>query len=172
MIQETRIPRNATELRSFLGIAGYFRRFVKGFAIIAASLHAATSTMVRFEWNDRMNDSFKNVKEKITSPPVLTFPNFKASFIVETGASSVALGVVLAQKKEDGKIHPVYYSSRTMNDAERKYSACKREALAVVFALKNYRLYLLSSKRFQVITDQQALKKGFMMKDIHGLVAR
>ena len=165
-------PQNATELRSFLGIAAYYRRFIKGFAEISAVLHEASSTKRGFTWTDEMRVAFDTLKERLTSPPLLAFPDFDAPFVVETDASSVAIGAVLAQKKEDGKVHPIQYASRTMTAAERNYSACEREALAVIFALKKFRVYLLSSIPFTLITDHQALRYAFQKKDVHGRLAR
>ena len=119
-----------------------------------------------------MQEAFEEVKKKLTSPPVLAFSDFEKSFVVETDASSVDVGAVLAQHKEDGKCHPVQYASRTMNDAEKKYSACEREALAVILALKKFRVYLLSTQKFILVTDHQALQYAFRKKDIHGRLAR
>ena len=106
--------------------------------------------------------AFEGLKLKLTTPPVL----------VETDASSVAVGAVLAQKKEDKKTHPIQYASRTLSQAEREYSACEREAIAVIFALKKFRVYLLSSDSFTLVMDHQALQYAFKKKDIHGRLAR
>lgn len=108
----------------------------------------------------------------LTSPPVLAFPDFEKSFVVETDASSVALGAVLSQRKDDEKFHSVQYGSRTMNDPEKKYSACEREALAVILALNKFRVYLLSTQKFMLVTDHQALQYALQKKDIHGRLAR
>eukprot|EP00737_Agarophyton_chilense_P002014 gb/GEZJ01002279.1/.p1 GENE.gb/GEZJ01002279.1/~~gb/GEZJ01002279.1/.p1 ORF type:complete len:384 (+),score=41.68 gb/GEZJ01002279.1/:2514-3665(+) len=170
-IVEAPVPRNKTELRSFLGLAGYFRRFIRDFAKSSAALHATTSAK-KFEWSPEMQAAFEDLKKKMTTPPVLAFPDFDSPFIVEKDASSVALGAVLSQKKEDGKVHPIQYASRSMTPAERNYATCEREALAVVFALKKFLVYLLSSILFTVLTDHQALQHAFRKKDGHGRLAR
>ena len=90
-------PQNATELRSFLGLAGYYRRFIKGFAEIFAVLHEATSTKRVFTWTDGMRVVFDTLKVRLT-PPLLVFPDFYAPFVVETYASSVAIGAVVEKK--------------------------------------------------------------------------
>ena len=172
IIQEMKVPTNKTELRSFLGLAGYYRRFIKGFAQISATLHEATSRTKPFIWTHEMTSSFNDLKNRLVSPPILAMPNFSLPFVVETDASNVAVGAVLAQTQEDGKVHPVQYASRTMSAAERKYSACEREALAVVFALRKFRVYLLSDVPFVVVTDHHALSYAFKKKDIHGRLAR
>ena len=92
---------------------------------------------------------------------------------MQTDASSVAVGAALAQRKEDGK-HPVQYASRTMNDAKKKYSACERESLAVLFVLKKFRVYLLSTQKYVLVTDHQAvvqyraLQGGWKEKKLSG----
>ena len=99
-----------------------------------------------------MRSSFEELKRKLTTT-LLALPDFDVPFVVETDASCVAVGAVLAQKKKDGKIQPVQYAGRTMNKTERGYSACEREALAVIFALKKFGVFLLSTQRFLLITD-------------------
>ena len=96
VIKSAPIPVTTTEIRSFLGLAGYYRRFIRNFAEISACLHAATSGSKRFEWTEEMQAAFECLKEKLTTPPVLPFPNFEEPFVVETDASSVSLGAVLA----------------------------------------------------------------------------
>ena len=88
-----------------------------------------------------MQEAFDELRIKLTSLPVLAYPDLEKPFVVETYASSVSVGAVLDQKKEDGKIHPIQYASLTMNTSARKYSACELEALAVIFALKNIRVF-------------------------------
>lgn len=95
-----------------------------------------------------MSGAFEELKKSLTTPPVLAFPEFGRPFVVETDASEVALCAILAQKKDDEKVHPVHYANRTVNDAECRYSACETEALTVTFSLKKFRLHLLSSDPF------------------------
>ena len=172
VIRGEREPSTTKELRSFLGLASYYRRFIPKFAEISAPLHEATSTKRDYKWTDEMQKAFERLKFKLTSPPVLAFPDFDQPFVVETDASSVAVGAVLTQRKEDKRVQPIQYASRTMTSAERNYSACEREALALIFALKKFRVYLLSTQRFTLITDHQALQYAFKKKDIHGRLAR
>lgn len=170
-VREAPVPQDRGAVRSFLGLAGYYRRFIRDFAGISAPLHAATSTKVPFAWTKEAQNAFSTLKNALTSAPLLAFPDFEAPFIVETDASATAVGAILAQK-QDGLVHPIQYASRTLNDAERNYSACEREALAVIFALRKFRIYLLSSQPFELITDHQALRYAFMKKDVHGRLAR
>lgn len=102
----------------------------------------------------------------------MSLPDFDVPFAVEADASSVAVRAVLAQNKKNGKVNPLKYASRTMKKTERDYSACEREALAVIFAVKKFRVYLLSTQRFMLITDRQSLQYGFKKKEMHGRLAR
>ena len=102
----------------------------------------------------------------------MLLPIFEGSFIVETDASSGSLGSVLARKKEDGRIRPVQYAIRTITPAERSYSACEREALAVVVAPKKFRVYMPSSKPVSLITDYQEPQYALEKKDVYGRQAR
>ena len=108
---------------------------------------------------------------KRASPLVLTSPNFDQPFVVESDASSVAVGAILAQRKEDKRVHPIQYASRTMTSAERIHSA-EREALAVIPAPKTFGVYLLSTHTLTLITDHQALRYAFKRMDIYKRLAR
>lgn len=118
-----------------------------------------------------MQVAFDDLRCKLTSPPVLAFPDFEVPFIVETDASSVSVGAVLVQRKKKGKIHFIQFASRTMNELERNYSPCEWEALAVNFSLRKIHIYLLSFSPFKLITDYQALSYTFRKKDVHGRLA-
>ena len=170
-VRDAPTPTDKTGVRSFLGLAGYYRRFIKNFAGISAPLHPLTSPKTRFEWTPEAEEAFKTLKNALTSAPVLGYPDFDLPFIVETDASSHAVGAVLAQK-QGGRVHPLQFASRSLNSAEKNYSACGREAVAVIFALRKFRVFLLSSHRFDLVTDHQALRHAFAKKDIHGRLAR
>lgn len=171
-VKNAPVPTDKTQLRSFLGLCSYYRRFVKGFASIAAPLHAVTTPKGNFTWTDEMQRAFEDLKNRLCSPPIIAFPDFDTPFIVETDASSVGLGAVLAQKDEKGAVHPIQFASRTLRAAEKNYTVSEKEALAVIFALKKFRVYLLSDKEFTLFTDHQALKYAFTKPDVHGRFAR
>ena len=115
-------PRNLTELRRFLGMSSYYRRFVPNFLKIASPLQALTRKDVQFVWTTECARSFQMLKEKLTSAPVLSYPSFEKPFVLETDASIEGLGAVLPQSQEDGLLHPVAYASRSLTPAERNYS--------------------------------------------------
>ena len=113
-VQKFLIPRNFKELRSFLGLASYYRPFIEGFTKIAGQLFALTKKGAEFRWKDTYQQTFKRLKDMLTSAPVLIFPDFGKRFILETDASGLGLGAVLSQEQPDGLITPIAYSSRTL----------------------------------------------------------
>lgn len=118
-----------------------------------------------------MDDIFLKLKAKLVEPPVLGFPQFYETFIVETEASRLYLGALLSQKKES-KQNAIQLASFMMTAAERRWLACEREALADMFVLKHLRLYLLSFLLFKFITSHQPLQYAFRKRAIHGRLAR
>ena len=118
-----------------------------------------------------MQTAFEELKVKLTSAPVLSYPDYAKQFVVSTDASSRAVGAVLSQADENGRDHAIIYASRALSAAESNYSAFKREVLGVIFALKKFRHYL-TSNRFKLYTDHQVLKYVFNMKDPHRRIAR
>lgn len=165
-------PEDQSELRSFFGMVGYYRRFIKGFSNISASLYAVSSKKKTFVWTEEMDEAFQKLKQAMSSPPVLAYPDFYKHFIVETDSPQVPIGAVLAQKGENGLVHPVQYTSRTMKSTERFYDAFKRETLAVVFALRQFRVYLLSAHQFTLIFDHRSLKDTFKKKFMYERLTR
>ena len=110
-VKEFPVPTNVKAVRRFLGLASYYRRFVPNFAKVASPLHALTRQDVPFEWTAKCQQAFEKLKDLLTSTPVLAYLNFAAKFVLHTDASGESLGAVLEQE-EDGKLHPVAYTSR------------------------------------------------------------
>jgi hypothetical protein len=125
---------DVTEVRRFLGLASYYRRFVPKFASIAAPIHVLTKKNVPFQWTDECESAFNQLKVALSISPVLVYPRFGPghSFILETDASTVGLGAVLSQMREDGTIHPIAYSSRSVDKHERNYGISELETLGLV----------------------------------------
>lgn len=117
-----------------------------------------------------MKDAFELLKTRPTTPSVLIFPDFKDLVEVKIDASRVTFGAVSAQKKIDGKTHPIHYACHIMTVADQIFSACERETLAVIFALKKFCSYFLSFFSFHLTTDHQVLQYAFQEKEIHGLL--
>ena len=149
-------PSNLEQVRSVLGLAGYYRKFIPNFATVAAPLTDLTKKGSKFVWATPQQSVFSTLKRHLCSAPVLSYPHLDKEFFLQTDASDCGLGAVLAQKDSQGNEHVVAYASRTLNDRKKHYSAMEKEALAVVFATQNFRVYLLG-KPFQLITDNRAL---------------
>ena len=155
-------------MQQFIGLANYYRR---NFATIAKPLHLLTEKNVSFEWSRKAAEAFAQLKQRLTSPPVLAHPDFSLPFILHTDASSSGLGAVLSQKHADGKEHVVAYASRTLSKSERRYCATRRELLAVVVFTKQFRPYLLG-RHFTIHTDHGSLTWLHNFKDPDGQLAR
>ena len=155
-VQKWPTPRNLTELRSFVGLCSYYRRFISGFANLAAPLHALTRKNARFSWGSEQEEAFEKLKEKLTTAPILGMPRDEGTYYLDTDASDIGLGAVLSQE-QDGEEVVLAYASRIMSRAEQNYDVTRRELLAVVFGLKIYRQYLLG-REFVIRTDHSALQ--------------
>ena len=155
-IQEIPPPKTATEVRSFLGLAGYYRRYVKNFAAIAGPLHALTRKDAVFHWSAACQDAFDCLKTLLTISPITAFPDFSQSFRLYTDTSTAGLGAILAQVRE-GKDRIICCASRSLNQAENAYPATKLECLAIVWAIAKFRPYLMAMP-FEVYTDHYALQ--------------
>ena len=130
-------PRNVTDVRSFLGLAGYYRRFVKGFSIIASTLTKLLQKWVKFEWDDKCQSSFVQLKKILVEAPVLTQPTLGREYALYSDASKIGLGCVSMQ---DVKV--VAYASRQMKLHEQNYPTHDLELAAIVFTLKIWQHYL------------------------------
>lgn len=164
-------PKTVRQLRQFLGLASYFRRFVPNFATKVSPLYNLLKKDVDFDWSSDCQQAFQIIKDILTQRPVLKIYDPVAQTEVHTDASSVGLGAILLQKDEDGKLHPVAYYSRRTSPDESKYHSYDLETLAVVQALKHFRVYLLGIK-FKLITDCSAVRATMTKKEINPRVAR
>ena len=133
----------ATEVRSFMGLAGYYRRYVKNFAAIAAPLHPLTRKDAVFHWSEECQTAFDRLKTLLTTSPITAFPDFSQAFRLYTDDSTAGLGAILAQVR-DGKERIICCASRTLNQAEKSYPATKLECLAIVWAVAKFRPYLMA----------------------------
>ena len=139
-------PVNVGDLRSFLGICTYYRKFVKDFAKIAKPLHRLTEKNNSFVWNDECQEAFEKLKHSLTSAPILAHPDFRKNFILDTDASNFAMGAVLSQMDE-GQERVVAYASKALSKSERQYCVTRKELLAVVY-FKNYFKHYLFGRKF------------------------
>uniref|UniRef100_A0A1J3IVR9 Transposon Ty3-I Gag-Pol polyprotein n=2 Tax=Noccaea caerulescens TaxID=107243 RepID=A0A1J3IVR9_NOCCA len=154
-IEEWPIPVTQKQLRSFLGLANYYRRFIKGYSVIAKPL----STLLKkegFTWNPEADSAFQKLKLSLTTTPVLALPNFEKVFVVETDASNIGIGAVLMQDS-----HPICFISRALGPRHQALSVYEKELMAVVHAVQTWNAYL-AHRPFVIKTDQKSLK--FLME--------
>ena len=169
-VQQWPVPSKVTDVRSFLGLASYYRRFIQNFAEIAAPLHRLTAkTTEKFKWSHDCGLAFRTLKEKLVSAPVLAFPCFEQKFVLDCDASDYGLGAVISQRQDETE-QVIAYASRVLEDREHRYSTTKKEMLAMVYAIKHFRHYLYG-RPFTVRTDHNALKWLQSFKEPEGQVA-
>ncbi|XP_074276925.1 uncharacterized protein LOC141600582 [Silene latifolia] len=156
-------PTNVKGVRSFLGHAGFYRRFIKDFSKIARPLTELLAKDTPFVFSNRCLDAFNRLKEALTSAPIIQPPDWSLPFELMCDASDHALGAVLGQRK-DGKVHAIHYASKTLDDAQTNYSTTEKELLAVVFAMEKFRTYLVGAKVI-VFTDHVALRHLLIKKE-------
>lgn len=157
------LPRTPTEIKSFLGLVGYYRKFIRDFSKITQPLTACLKKKNKVVISPEYITAFEKCKELLVNAPLLQFPDFSKPFVLTTDASNVAIGAVLSQG-EIGSDKPIAYASRTLNDAETRYSTIEKELLAIVWAVKHFRPYLYG-RRFVIYTDHRPLTWLKSIKD-------
>lgn len=149
------LPKTPTEIKSFLGLVGYYRKFIKDFSKITQPLKNCLKKKNKVTITKEFVDAFEKCKELLTNAPLLQYPDFEKPFLLTTDASNFALGAVLSQGPA-GSDKPIAFASRTLNDAETRYSAIEKELLAIVWACKHFRPYLYG-KKFTILSDHRPL---------------
>ena len=127
-------PQSVHDVRSFLGLASYYRKFIKGFSQLAKPMTDLTRDKAAWSWGDAQDNSFKALKVAIATAPILRLPDFERQFVITTDASDVAIGAILEQDFGSG-LQPIAFSSRKLNSTEIRYSAYERELLGIVWAI-------------------------------------
>lgn len=150
-------PNSVTELRTFLGMISYYRRYLDSFSQLASPLHQLLCKAAKFVWTNTHETAFQTLKQKLTTAPLLAYPCFDKPFIVHTDASGKGIAAILSQIGEDKFEHPIIYASRTLSKSERNYSTTEQEGLAVIFALKTFRPFIYQQPT-TLYTDHVALK--------------
>ena len=150
-------PKGVHDVRSFLGLASYYRRFVRGFSEMARPLTALTRAGVEWEWSTPQHQAFNRLKLALTTAPVLKLPDFERQFVVTTDASDAAVGAILEQDFGNG-LQPVAFSSRKLNGAEMRYSAYEKELLGIVWALAQWKHYCRGPHSVVIQTDHAPLR--------------
>ncbi|GKC60522.1 putative nucleotidyltransferase, ribonuclease H [Tanacetum coccineum] len=157
-------PTNIKGVRSFLGHAGFYRRFIKDFSMISKPMTQLLMKDAKFIFSDDCKKAFNILKEKLTTAPIIISPNWNVPFELMCDASDFAVGAVLRQQI-DGKFKPIYYASKTLNNAQEHYTTTEKELLAFVFSFDKFCQYLVLSKTV-VYTDHSALKYLFSKQDV------
>ncbi|GJU67937.1 putative reverse transcriptase domain-containing protein [Tanacetum coccineum] len=160
-IKDWTSPKSPTEIRQFLGLAGYYRRFIEGFSKIAKPMTKLTQKKVKFEWGDKQEAAFQLLKQKLCSAPILALPEGSEDFIAYCDASKKGLGAVLMQREK-----VISYASRQLKIHEKNYTTHDLELGAVVFALKIWRHYLYGTK-CTVFTDHKSLQHILDQKELN-----
>ena len=164
-------PKNLREVRGFLGCVGYYRRFIEGYARMAMPLTELLKKDTPYAWTEIRQAAFEALKKRLVMAPILAAPDWEREFHVTVDASGWCLGAVLWQEDDERRERPIYYASRQMNPAEINYTTTEREALAMIYACKKFRHYLLG---YKVIfhTDHDALRYLVNKPDLSGRLAR
>ena len=164
-------PKSKRDVRSFLGLTSYYRRFILNYAFIAKPLHDLTKDDANFVFEPKHETAFETLKQALVSPPVLAFPDFEKPFIVSTDASGYGIGCVLKQLDETKRERVIAYASRVLRPEEQRYSTYKREFLGLRYATIIFRPYLYGTK-FVVHTDHQSLRHLRSKKAPNGWMQR
>ncbi|KAJ8050799.1 hypothetical protein HOLleu_04137 [Holothuria leucospilota] len=156
-IKQAKRPLTKTQLRSFLGLAGYYRRFIPNFAAVACPLTDCTKKGKpnKIVWEDSQEKAFRALKYKLTTQPILHLPNLQKEFILRSDASEIGVGAVLLQEDE-GEYFPVAFASKKLNKAQRAYSVIEKECFAIVWGVQKFETFLLG-REFVIQTDHQPL---------------
>ena len=164
-------PQSRKEVQQFLGLANYYRRFIKNFGTIAKPLHRLTEKNITFQWTDTCQQAFDNLRKCLMTSPILAHPDWSKSFILDTDASDCGIGAVLSQVNSDASECVIAYASRSLSRQEQRYCVTRRELLAVVEFVKHFREYLLG-RRFTLRTDHGSLVWLKNFKEPEGQLAR
>ena len=169
-VKDYPIPKNVDNVRSFIGLTSYYRRFIKGYAEIAKPLTELTQKENVWHWDAEQQSAFELLKRKLIEPPILAYPRFDTPFTLTTDSSSFSIGAVLSQV-QDNVERVVAFGSRTLSKAEQNYSTTERECLSIVHFINEYRHYLLG-RHFTVISDHQPLSILNSVQEPRGRLGR
>jgi hypothetical protein len=163
-------PRTVKDVRKFLGLTSWYRRFIKGYAHVVRPLNRLLELTHKWKWEEDCETAFNLLKQLITSSPIMAAPDFSKPFVVQTDASATGLGAMLFQESDVGKVI-IQYASRSLSKTEQKYSTVERECLAILWAVEKFRPYVEGSK-FKVVSDQRSLQWLKTARDPTGRLTR
>ncbi|XP_065368079.1 uncharacterized protein LOC135960632 [Calliphora vicina] len=164
-------PKNIKQVRGFLGLAGWYRRFIANFSSVVYPISETLSTKKKFVWTPEAQQAFEQIKDLLSSAPILSNPDFEKKFFVHCDASDFGIGAVLVQLDNNNEEKPIAFMSRKLNSAQRNYSVTERECLAAIEAIQRFRCYL-ELQKFEVITDHSSLVWLMKQPNLSGRLAR
>lgn len=166
------VPCTVRHVRRFIGMSGWYRRFIENYASIAAPITDLMSNKTgKFEWSKAAQIAFDKLKQALSTAPILAHPDFNRRFYIQCDASTHGVGSVLYQLEDDGSEKPIAYMSQKLNSAQKNYSVTELECLAAVLSIKKFRAYV-EGMPFTVITDHASLKWLMDQRDLNGRLAR
>lgn len=165
------IPRDTKGVQSFIGLVSYFRKFIESFSHIARPLYELLKMKKEFKFGEIELKAFNELKERLISAPILAIYDPHAETELHCDASSRGYGAILFQRGSDRKLHPVFYFSQRATDAESRYHSFELEMLAIIYALKRFRVYLYGIK-FKIVTDCNSLALALKKHDINPRISR
>ena len=171
MVKSYPRPTNIHTLRAFLGLTSYYRKFILGYATLAAPLNTLLRKDTPFKWTDMQEKAFTSLKASLASAPVLSYPDFNEPFILACDACDTSVGWVLSQLDALGQEHPIAYGGKSLNTAQRRYPVTQKECFSIVQGIRHFRMYLAYSK-FTVLTDHSALQFLRSIRDATGKLGR
>lgn len=164
-------PKTTRQIRSFLGMAGWYQRYIANFSSLAAPITDLLGGKGKFTWTSEAQSAFEDLKTKLAAAPLLTHPDFSRPFIIQCDASTTGVGSALYQLDDDGVEKPIAFMSKKLNSAQRNYTITELECLAAVLSVKRFRGFI-EGMEFKVVTDHASLKWLMGQKDLSGRLAR
>ena len=158
-------PSNLKGVRSFLGLSGFYRKFIRQYSTIALPLTKMTKKGSFFNWTNEAKLAWETIKQRLSEAPILVHPDMTKRFTIITDSSSYAVGAILAQADEDGKLHPVSYGSAVLSESQQKWPIWQKELYSLVHFCEKYRSFLLTEE-FDVIVDNTALLHMDKLKSV------
>lgn len=170
-VQSFPIPKSQKQVKQFMGLCNYYRKFIHKFSEIAQPLYELTKLDNSFDWTDRCQEAFDTLKTRLTSTPILVLPDMSKPFTISTDASNTAIGFILGQADSKNRERVIAFGGRGLHKNERNWPIYEKECLALVEAIKQFRPYLTSTK-FTVYTDNFGVKHFQKLKDLNGRKGR
>ena len=156
IVKDFPVPRTQKQIKSFLGLAAYYKKFVRQFSQISAPMRHLLQKDVEFVWTDDCQKSFESLKNALITAPILALPDFDREFILTTDSSTSGAAWILSQKDDQGREKVISYGGRALRPNETRWSITELECLALVEGVREFHVYL-AAKPFQVVTDHNAL---------------